>query len=155
MYQKQRSQKASPSVRSKPKSKEITPTPTYGSLSAVVQRAQQDPNSISRDEKQQLESAIGGRRDKINLTVQEKENLEKISRNGHASAKKILHARILLMCDQGEQATRKWTDEEIAEALRVHSKVIWRFSTNDARIKLKHLYPVFEEETYPDSIAQF
>jgi DDE superfamily endonuclease len=26
------------------------------------------------------------------------------------------------------------------------SKVIWQFSTNDARVKLKHLYPVFEEE---------
>jgi hypothetical protein len=25
------------------------------------------------------------------------------------------------------------------------SKVIWRFTTDDARVKLKHLYPVFEE----------
>ncbi len=26
------------------------------------------------------------------------------------------------------------------------SKVVWKFSTEDARVKLKHLYPVFEEE---------
>jgi hypothetical protein len=26
------------------------------------------------------------------------------------------------------------------------SKVIWKFTTSDARVKLKHLYPVFEEE---------
>jgi len=111
--------------------------------------------------------------------VEQKENLEKISRNGYASAKKILHARILLMCDEGEQAHRSWKDEEIGEALQVHrntvgrirqrflqkgekpalernktaSKVIWRFSTSDARVKLKHLYPVFEEEESVESIA--
>ena len=33
------------------------------------------------------------------------------------------------------------------------SKVIWHFSTEDARVKLKHLYPVFEEEELPDSNA--
>ncbi|MCP6760374.1 MAG: DUF4157 domain-containing protein [Fischerella sp. CENA71] len=61
MYRKQISQKASPSLRSTPKSQDIAPSPTYGSLSAVVQRAQQDPNSVSGDERQQLESAIGTR----------------------------------------------------------------------------------------------
>lgn len=116
---------------------------------------------------------VRGRRDKVYLTEQQRENLEQISRNGYASAKKILHARILLMCDEGETATRKWTDEEIASALQVHrnsvgrirsrflqigekpaldrnqmkSKVSWQFSTEDARVKLKHLYPVFEEES--------
>ncbi len=67
-----------------------------------------------------------GRRDQVYLTVEQKENLEKISRNGHAPAKKILHARILLMCDEGEQARRKWTDEEIAEALLVHRNTVGR-----------------------------
>jgi hypothetical protein len=33
------------------------------------------------------------------------------------------------------------------------SKVIWRFTTSDARVKLKHLYPVFEEEESAESIA--
>lgn len=67
-----------------------------------------------------------GRRDKVYLTLEQKENLEQISRNGYCSAKKILHARILLMCDEGETATRKWTDEEIAEALQVHRNSVGR-----------------------------
>lgn len=67
-----------------------------------------------------------GRRDKVHLTAQQRENLEQISRNGYAPAKKILHARILLMCDEGEQAKRKWTDEEIAEALEVHRNTVGR-----------------------------
>ena len=33
------------------------------------------------------------------------------------------------------------------------SKVIWKFSTPDARVKLKHLYPVFEEEESIKSIT--
>jgi transposase len=67
-----------------------------------------------------------GRRDKVYLTVEERENLEHISRNGYAPVKKILHARILLMCDEGEKAKRKWTDEEIAEALQIHRNTVGR-----------------------------
>lgn len=67
-----------------------------------------------------------GRRDKVHLTLEQRENLEQISRNGYAPAQKILHARILLMCDEGEHASRKWTDEEIAEALQVHRNTVGR-----------------------------
>jgi transposase len=67
-----------------------------------------------------------GRRDKVRLTVEQREKLEQISRNGYAPAKKILHARILLMCDEGEQGIRKWTDEEIAQALQVHRNTVGR-----------------------------
>jgi hypothetical protein len=67
-----------------------------------------------------------GRRDKVYLTVEQRENLEQISRNGYAPAKKILHARILLMCDEGNLALRKWTDPEIAEALQVHRNTVGR-----------------------------
>ena len=35
------------------------------------------------------------------------------------------------------------------------SKVVWKFSTEDARVKLKHLYPVFESEEAVESNAQF
>ncbi|GAX37248.1 eCIS core domain-containing protein [Nodularia sp. NIES-3585] len=61
MYRKQVSPKASPSLRSTPISPEISPSPSCGSLSSVVQRVQEDPNSVSDHEKQQLESAIGSR----------------------------------------------------------------------------------------------
>ena len=61
-----------------------------------------------------------GRRDKVLLTSEQRNKLENISRNGHAPAKKILHAQVLLMCDEGNQAQRKWTDEEIGSALNIH-----------------------------------
>ncbi|ODG98615.1 hypothetical protein A4S05_08180 [Nostoc sp. KVJ20] len=61
MYRKQIFQKVAPSLSSTPISKEIASSPSYGSLSSVVQRVQQDPNSVSGDERQELESAIGSR----------------------------------------------------------------------------------------------
>lgn len=67
-----------------------------------------------------------GRRDKVYLTVEQKDNLEKIARNGYAPAKKILHAQILLMCDEAVTTKRNWTDEEIAEALNVHRNTVGR-----------------------------
>jgi len=172
-----------------------------------------------------------GWRDKVNLTGEQRENLEQISRNGYAAAKKILHARILLMCDEGEQAksngvayskkkqlglwktqrycileqdlarfvaqmevvldlygtqpseeeplianvaetelsvlSRQCLDRRISskeelkreietwqkERNQTASTVIWTFTTSDARVKLKHLYPVFEQEESGESIA--
>ena len=67
-----------------------------------------------------------GRRDKVFLEKEQRQRLEKISRNGYAPAKKILHARVLLMCDEGELAQKKWTDEEIGEALNIHRNSVGR-----------------------------
>jgi transposase len=67
-----------------------------------------------------------GRRDKIFLSQEQRERLEKLSRNGQAPTKKILHAQILLMSDEGEGATRKWTDVEISEALNLHVNTVGR-----------------------------
>lgn len=67
-----------------------------------------------------------GRRDKVLLTSDQRKKLEEISRNGHAPTKKILHAQVLLMCDEGNQAKRKWTDEEIASALNIHRNSVGR-----------------------------
>jgi len=105
-----------------------------------------------------------GWRDKVNLTGEQRENLEQISRNGYAAAKKILHARILLMCDEGEQAKSNgvayskkkqlglWKTQRYC-ILEQDLALIWTFTTSDARVKLKHLYPVFEEEESGESIA--
>ena len=82
-----------------------------------------------------------GRRDKVHLTVEQREKLEQISRNGYAPAKKILHARILLMCDEGEQGIRKWTDEEIAQALQIHRNTVGRIRQ---RFLLKGEKPALE-----------
>jgi len=38
---------------------------------------------------------------------------------------------------------------------RTASKVIWHFSTSHARVKLKHLYPIFEEEKSTETNAPF
>ena len=67
-----------------------------------------------------------GRRDKVLLTIEQRQRLEKISRNGYAPAKKILHSRVLLMCDEGELSQKKWTDEAIAEALNLHRNTVGR-----------------------------
>ena len=39
-----------------------------------------------------------------------------------------------------ERETKAWEDERNAQVV----KVLWRFTTADARIKLKHLYPLIE-----------
>ncbi|NEN94173.1 MAG: IS630 family transposase, partial [Moorea sp. SIO3I7] len=49
-----------------------------------------------------------GRRVMVFLTSDQREKLEGISRNGHAPTKKILHAQVLLMCDESTQAKQKW-----------------------------------------------
>ncbi len=49
------------------------------------------------------------------------------------------------------QELEAWQKERNKKA----SKVIWRFSTEDARVKLKHLYPVFEDEELAESITLF
>jgi transposase len=87
-----------------------------------------------------------GRRDKVYLTQQQREKLEQISRNGYASAKKILHARILLMCDEGETATRKWTDEQIASALQIHRNSVGRIRS---RFLKKGEKPALERKVRP------
>lgn len=67
-----------------------------------------------------------GRRDKIYLSPEQRHRLEDIACNGYAPAKKILHAQILLMSDEGELAPRKWSDVEISQALNVHRNTIGR-----------------------------
>ncbi len=67
-----------------------------------------------------------GRRDKVCLSQEQRQQLELISRNGYAPAKKILHAQVLLMCDEGGDRPQKWTDEEIGEALNLHRNTVGR-----------------------------
>ena len=74
-----------------------------------------------------------GRRDKIFLNNELIQRLETISRNGHAAVKKILHAQILLMSDEGEEATGKWTDDQIANALNVHRNTVTRVRMHISR----------------------
>jgi hypothetical protein len=107
----------------------------------------------------------------VKLTEEERTGLQKLIATGKAAARKLLHARVLLKVDMSSQGSC-WSVGEISEALEVSPATIqrvrqqfveqgltaweaerkgqqvrvnWRFTTQDARIKLKHLYPVLEK----------
>ena len=84
----------------------------------------------------------------VKLTEEERERLDTLIRSGKHSAQKLTKARILLKADASE-AGEAWSDSRIASALAAwengrnknHAKAEWQFTTADARIKLKRLYP--------------
>ena len=51
-------------------------------------------------------------------------------------------ARRIATVDKLYHEITAWQEERNQSA----AKVVWQFSTKDARVKLKHLYPVFEQE---------
>jgi len=63
----------------------------------------------------------------VQLTAEARQRLEQITRNNGrgAPAKKILHARVLLMSDQHHEAGR-YHDHEIADALGIHLNTVAR-----------------------------
>lgn len=61
----------------------------------------------------------------INLTPEQREQLTQITRNGNAPAKKISHARILLMSDQ-HHIEGRFPDQAIKKALGIHINTIAR-----------------------------
>ena len=62
------------------------------------------------------------------LTPETRARLESIARNGSAPAKKIAHARVLLMSDQKHPAGR-YHDDQIAAALGIHIHTVARIRT--------------------------
>jgi transposase len=67
----------------------------------------------------------GNQKYEVVLKDELRRRLEQMTRNGCASAKQILHARILLMSDQHHPAGR-WKDVEIAASLGTHVNTIAR-----------------------------
>jgi transposase len=67
-----------------------------------------------------------GKRDKIHLSAEQRKRLEDISRNGQAPVKKVVHAQVLLMSDEGDLAPKRWTDDAIAAALNLHRNSVGR-----------------------------
>lgn len=65
-------------------------------------------------------------------------------------SQQCLDRRISSICELSTELTA-WQNERNRNA----SKVIWRFTTEDARIKLRHLYPIFETDEALDSNASF
>jgi transposase len=62
---------------------------------------------------------------KVTLTVEERQALDRMVSSGKAAARKLIHARILLLGDEGPGGPR-CSDEEIAEALNLGLSTIIR-----------------------------
>jgi len=62
---------------------------------------------------------------KVTLTAGERFELEQLVRKGKAAARKLAHARILLLADEGDDR-RGRPDEEIAETLQVSLRTVSR-----------------------------
>ena len=80
------------------------------------------------------------------LSAEDRERLEGLINSGHAPARQLTHARILLKADQGEQAPDEaWPDVKIAEALEVSrstvSRVRERFVAEGPEAALVHRRP--------------
>lgn len=61
----------------------------------------------------------------IRLTDSEREYLQDLIAAGTAPARKLLHARVLLKADEGDNGP-KWVDEAIAEAVEVSQPTVYR-----------------------------
>lgn len=74
----------------------------------------------------------GERKAAVRLTAEQRQRLEEVVRNGHGAAKRINHARILLLSDQDHPMGR-YTDVQIAGQLGVHEKTVARTRKNFRR----------------------
>jgi hypothetical protein len=61
----------------------------------------------------------------IDLSDEQRNQLQQIAKNGQAPAKKILHAQMLLLSDIGNPEAG-WTDEQISSAIGVHPYTVAR-----------------------------
>ncbi len=61
----------------------------------------------------------------VKLDGEQRGGLEQLIRSGQASARKLMHARILLKADSGEHGPN-WSDTRISEALEGSVPTIWR-----------------------------
>jgi transposase len=62
---------------------------------------------------------------KVTLTADEREDLQQLVCKGKAAARKLAHARVLLLADEGEDRKGR-SDEEIAETLHLGLRTISR-----------------------------
>jgi transposase len=67
----------------------------------------------------------GKRKLTVRLNAEERERLQTLTGNGNTSAKRIMHARLLLMADKDHPQGR-YKDVEIANALGIHVNTVAR-----------------------------
>ena len=66
-----------------------------------------------------------GKKYRVQLSEEERCELERMIGAGSAAARKLMHARVLLKADEGPQGPG-WTDEQIMEALEVGQTAVGR-----------------------------
>jgi hypothetical protein len=66
-----------------------------------------------------------GKKYVVELSLEERQELEGLVKKGKAAARKIQHAQVLLKADQGAHGPG-WTDEEIAPARGVNVRTVER-----------------------------
>ena len=74
----------------------------------------------------------GSRKQKVRLTDEQRERLEDVTRNGNNSAKRIMHARVLLMSDEDHPRGR-YKDAQIAQHVGVCEKTVARIRSTFVR----------------------
>jgi hypothetical protein len=74
----------------------------------------------------------GSRKLKVRLTDEQRQRLEGVTRNGNSPAKRIMHARVLLMSDECHPLGR-YKDADIGRHLGVHEKTVARVRCTFAR----------------------
>jgi transposase len=82
----------------------------------------------------------------VSLSEDDRGRLESLIAHGHAPARELTHARILLKADEGEDAPDEaWSDVKIAEALEISrstvSRVRERFVEEGLEAALVHRRP--------------
>jgi transposase len=74
------------------------------------------------------------RENPVILATEDRGTLEGLIAHGHAPARQLTHARILLKADEGEDAPgQAWSDTKIADALEVSRSTVFRVRTRFAR----------------------
>jgi transposase len=61
----------------------------------------------------------------VRLNDEQRTRLDELTRNGHAPARKVRHAQVLLWSDRGRPGGH-WTDPQIADALGMHVNTVGR-----------------------------
>lgn len=73
------------------------------------------------------------RNNPVLLSAEDRDMLEGLIASGHAPARQLSHARILLKADEAARDTPAWPDVKIAEALEVSRSTVFRVRERFAR----------------------
>jgi len=86
------------------------------------------------------------KRYKVTLSAEERAELTQMVNKGKAAARKLTHARIVLLADEGETGSG-WKDDQIVEALSISRSTVervrqaWVMEGPEAALNHKRPYP--------------